>query len=199
MTSIKKAIINIIQGKHISVYKHRRKTKPQELLEVTTAWSGLELIVEDILERFNIERENCIEFGVEFGYSSVVFSNYFKHVLGIDTFEGDVHTDHKGNHYKETQERLSKFKNIELVKSDYRDWIKDDKKRYNFAHVDIVHNYKETYECGLWAANHSDCTVFHDTESFPAVRKAVIDIAKATGQKLYNYPRCNGLGILVNK
>ena len=63
--------------------------------------------------------------------------------------------------------------------------------------VKIVHNYKETFECGLWAAQHSTCTVFHDTESFPEVRRAVIDIAKAAGKKVYNYPYHNGLGIIV--
>jgi len=34
-------------------------------------------------------------------------------------------------------------------------------------HVDIIHNYAEKYECGLWAVNHSAGTIFHDTESFP--------------------------------
>jgi hypothetical protein len=89
------------------------------------------------------------------------------------------------------------FENIELYKSDYQDWIKKDQTQYDFAHVDIVHNYKETYECGYWAVMHSKCCIFHDTESFPAVRKAVYDISKHTGKKVYNYPYHNGLGIIV--
>ncbi len=181
----------------IENYIPTKKRQPEKTLDVVTAWAGLEQIIEDILERFNIGRESCIEFGVEFGYSSVVFSNYFIKVTGVDIFMGDEHTDFKGDHYDKTKTSLAEYKNIELFKSDYRDWIKEDKAQYDFSHVDIVHNYKETYECGLWAARHSTCTIFHDTESFPEVRRAVIDIAKATGKKVYNYPYHNGLGIIV--
>lgn len=195
---LKRHISNFLKGKrYIATYKPRQTSTPPKLLEVTSAWKGLELIIGDILDRFNIERKSCIEFGVEFGYSTVVFSNFFEHVTGVDTFEGDVHTKHKGDHFEHTSKTLAPYTNIELFKSDYKDWIKKDTKRYNFAHVDIIHNYAETYECGLWAAQHSDCTIFHDTESFPAVRNAVADIAKATGKKVYNYPHCHGLGIIV--
>jgi hypothetical protein len=126
-----------------------------------------------------------------------VFSNYFKEITGVDTFEGDKHTTHKGNHYEETKNRLSTYPPIKLYKSDYKDWIVKDNSMYDFAHVDIVHNYKETFECGLWAARHSKCTIFHDTESFKEVRRAVIDIAKTTNKQVYNYPKCYGLGIIV--
>ncbi|WP_221393084.1 class I SAM-dependent methyltransferase [Dyadobacter sp. NIV53] len=182
----------------IKTYKPTKFTKPDKLIEIASAWKGLEMVIEDIIEHFGLDRKRCIEFGVEFGYSSVVFSNYFEKVVGVDTFEGDEHTVNKGDHFEETRARLASFTNIELFKSDYKDWIVKDSGHYNLAHVDIVHNYKETFECGLWAAQHSDCTIFHDTESFPAVRRAVIDIAKATGQKAYNYPKHYGLGILVN-
>lgn len=184
---------------YIPVYKPAKLVRPEKVLEVISAWKGLELIIEDILDGFDIERKSCLEFGVEFGFSTVAFSNYFQKVTGVDTFEGDIHTVNKENHYEQTREKLSVYPNIELVKSDYRDWIKTDQSRYNFAHVDIVHNYAETYECGLWTAQHSDCTIFHDTESFPEVRQAVIDIAKKTGQLIYNYPMHYGLGILVDK
>ena len=182
----------------IEEYVPLNKKSPEILLPADTAWKGLELIIEDILDQFKIERDTCIEFGVEFGYSTVVFSNFFKIVKGIDTFEGDEHTINKQNHYEITKKNLAQYSNIELIKSDYKDWIAKDTQHYNFAHVDIVHNYKETYECGLWAAQHADCTIFHDTESFKEVRRAVIDISKITGQRLYNYPECYGLGILVN-
>jgi len=181
----------------MKTYVPINKKQPEKILEVVTAWAGLELIIEDIMERFNIRQDSCIEFGVEFGYSSVVFSNYFKKVIGVDIFIGDEHTDFRGDHYEKTKALLAGYNNIELIKSDYRDWIKKDSRHYDFSHVDIVHNYKETYECGLWAAEHITCTIFHDTESFPEVRRAVIDIAKATNKKVYNYPFHNGLGIVV--
>jgi hypothetical protein len=182
----------------IRPYKPANLSEPEKLLDVVSAWKGLEMIIGDIITRFGLDREKCIEFGVEFGYSSVVFSNFFERVTGVDTFEGDIHTENKLEHFQQTQERLSPYGNIHLVKSDYRDWIVRDNQRYNLAHVDIVHSYKETFECGIWAARHSDCVIFHDTESFPEVRKAVKDIARATGQQLYNYPYHYGLGILVD-
>jgi len=182
---------------YLKEYIPIKKTAPEKTIPVVTAWKGLELILEDILNQFNIERGSCIEFGVEFGFSSVVFSNYFKTVKGVDIFIGDEHTTHKGDHYEQTRNSLVDFKNIELFKSDYRDWIKKDTNQYDFAHVDIVHNYKETYECGLWAVQHSKCCIFHDTDSFIEVRRAVYDIAKKTGKRVYNYPHHHGLGIIV--
>lgn len=184
--------------KDIRPYKPKKLSKPEQMLDIVSAWKGLELVIEDILEEFNIGRNSCIEFGVEFGYSAVVFANFFEQVTGVDTFEGDVHTVNKNQHFEETSKRLAAYKNIELIRSDYKAWIARDEKRYNLAHVDIVHHYEETFECGLWAAQHSDCTIFHDTESFPEVRRAVKDIAKKSGQKLYNYPLHHGLGILVD-
>lgn len=181
----------------METYIPDEKVKPAKMINVVTAWQGLEMIIEDIMKRFDIGNKSCIEFGVEFGYSAVVFSNYFKKVTGVDIFIGDEHTDFKGDHYEKTIARLSDFENIKLIKSDYRDWIKEDTTMYNFSHVDIVHNYNETFECGLWAANHSKCAIFHDTESFPEVRRAVINIAKAANKKVYNYPYNNGLGIVV--
>lgn len=198
--NIQQFLKNIRSKKNdIPLYKPIKKEKPNYIIEVTSAWKGHESIIKDIIDRFNISRKSCIEFGVEFGYSTVVFSNYFERVIGIDTFQGDVNTVNKERHFEDTKQRLSRFSNIELIKSDYRDWIIQDKNRYDFAHVDIVHTYAETFECGLWAAQHSDCATFHDTESFLEVRNAVKDIAKITGQELYNYPFYHGLGILVDR
>ena len=197
--SLKKILRSLpFSSAYMPVYKPVRKSSPEKMIDIISAWKGLELIIEDIIVQFNLGRKSCIEFGVEFGYSAVVFSNYFDKVTGVDTFEGDEHTDNKEGHFEETKARLSAYENITLFKSDYQNWIPTDTHHYDFAHVDIVHNYKVTYECGLWAAQHSDCVVFHDTESFPEVRRAVIDIAKATGYKMYNYPYHFGLGILVN-
>lgn len=182
----------------IPVYTPQKKVIPPHLIPVVSAWTGLEQIIEDILNRFKISRNSCIEFGVEFGYSAVAFSNYFKQVTGVDTFEGDAHTINKSEHFKETSQRLLPYANIRLIKSDYKDWIVTDNTMYSFSHVDIVHNYKDTFKCGLWAAQHSQCTIFHDTDSFPEVRRAVINIAKSTGKQIYNYPYHHGLGIVVS-
>lgn len=195
MSRLKKIVANKLYP--LTNYVPEKKSTPEKMIQIPTAWKGLELIIEDILIHFDIGRGACIEFGVEFGYSAVVFSNYFQKVKGVDIFIGDEHTKHKGDHYEKTKKSLEEFENIELFKSDYQDWIKQDNQQYDFAHVDIVHNYKETYECGFWAAQHSKCCIFHDTESFPSVKRAVYDIAKNTGKKAYNYPFHNGLGIIV--
>ncbi|RSK47569.1 class I SAM-dependent methyltransferase [Hymenobacter rigui] len=179
-------------------YKPLNKKRPSKLLNVVSAWRGLESIIDDIIIQFGLGRNLCIEFGVEFGYSAVALSNYFDTLIGVDTFDGDRHTLNKKEHYHETKVRLAAYENITLFKSNYQDWIPYDSNYYDLAHVDIVHNYTETYECGLWAAQHSDCVIFHDTESFLDVKRAVIDISNATGYKMYNYPYYFGLGILVN-
>ena len=181
----------------LDIYEPTKKKVPENVIDVDSSWKGLEMIVEDILNRFDIGRNKCIEFGTEHGYSSVVFSNFFKQVKGVDIFIGDKHSGLKEDHYTKTSNSISKFKNIELIKADYRDYIQKDDEQYDFAHVDIIHTYKDTYECGLWAVNHSKCCIFHDTESFSEVRRAVYDLAKHTGKKVYNYPENHGLGIIV--
>ena len=93
----------------------------------------------------------------------------------MDIFIGDEYT-HKKEITLKNKISLKSFSNNELFKSDCRDWIKQDNNQNNFAHVDIVRNDKETYECGF---------------------RAVYDIEKNTGKKAYNYSYHNGLGIIV--
>lgn len=186
----------------IPIYYPGKLKKPGKILnlnEKSSGWKGIELIIDDILNRYKINRESCIEFGVESGYSTVVLSNFFKRVIGIDTFEGDMHAGKHLDNFAETKLRLSEFENIKLYKSDYKDWISNDENYYDLAHVDIIHTYKDTYACGLWAVQHTKCAIFHDTESFMEVRNAVIDIARATGKRIYNYPYSNGLSIIIDK
>ncbi len=40
---------------------------PRRSLDVISAWKGNELVIEDIIRRFDIPTETCLEFGVEFG------------------------------------------------------------------------------------------------------------------------------------
>jgi hypothetical protein len=189
----------VIRNLHIEEYKPIKLTAPARQLQTDSAWKGLEQIIEDILDRYHVGRSRCIEFGVEFGYSAVVFSNFFSEVTGVDTFAGDDHTINKTDHYEATKQRLATYPNIRLVRSDYKNFIRHDHGRFDFAHVDIIHNFKETHECGLWAARHADVAIFHDTESFAGVRLAVVQIAKKTGGRLFNYPRHSGLGIIISK
>jgi hypothetical protein len=117
----------------------------------------------------------------------------------VDTFQGDRHTTVFEDFYAETSARLEPYGNIEVIRADYRDFIKeaDPGVTYDLIHVDIIHTFADTYACGVWSAHHSKCTIFHDTESFPAVKQAVREIARDTGKKFYNFTEFYGLGIVV--
>jgi hypothetical protein len=170
---------------------------PNQLVPINTSWHGIEIILTDLIDRFGVKGEKCLEFGVEHGYSTVALSNFFKSVVGVDTFGGDKHTGLLEDIYETTSKRLAPFDNIRLVKSDYKDWIRKDENFYDLIHVDIIHTYADTFTCGLWSANHSSCTLFHDTLSFPEVMHAVIDISRETGKTFYNFQGSYGLGIVL--
>ena len=178
-------------------YVPRARKLPSRVLSQPTAWKGIESILADLIRRFNIGTHNCLEFGVEYGYSTVALSSFFDTITGIDIFCGDKHTDNKDDIFAETSARLAGFSNIRLVRNDYRDWITKDDSSYDLIHIDIVHTYLDTFTCGLWSARHAQCAIFHDTLSFPAVKRAVLDIARQTGKRFYNFEESFGLGILV--
>ena len=178
-------------------YIPQERLLPSRMVEVTSAWKGIESVLGDLIRRFDIPRKRCLEFGVEHGYSTAAFSSFFESVTGVDTFTGDKHTKNFNDLYAETSSRLAGYPNIRLVRSDYRDWIRIDQSSYDLIHVDIIHTYADTFACGLWSAQHSQCTLFHDTESFPAVKRAVIDIARETNKSFYNFKESYGLGIVV--
>ena len=178
-------------------YTPSKIERPPVILDVPSAWKGLEYIINDMLEKFGVGRERALEFGVEFGYSIVALSNFFKEIVGVDTFEGDEHTLDKNVPELFPIVRDVMPANVRLVQSRYQDY-KDDS-RYDLIHVDIVHTYEDTFACGDWAMQHSNFVIFHDTESFPEVKRAVIDLAKKHTADFYNYPHCYGLGILWKK
>jgi hypothetical protein len=178
-------------------YTPTHRELPSRVLSAESAWKGIESVLADLIHRFGVNTRRCLEFGVEFGYSTVALSSFFESVVGVDMFVGDKHTTNKRDIFSETSERLSVFENIKLVRSDYRDWITRDDTAYDLIHVDIVHTYIDTFDCGLWSAGHAKCVLFHDTLSFPAVRQAVSDVARKTGKRFYNFEESFGLGILA--
>lgn len=183
----------------IQPYLPERRQLPPRVLDVHSSWKGIESVLADLIARFNIGTRSCLEFGVERGYSTAALSCFFDSVTGVDTFLGDIHTAGKTDHYEPTRERLAPFTNIHLIRSNYQDFTAkaSDDSFYDLVHVDIIHTYIDTYTCGLWSARHSQCTLFHDTESFPAVRQAVSDIARETNKSFYNFSESYGLGIVI--
>ena len=164
-----------------------------------SAWGNIPTILKDIIERFDVDTTNALEFGVEYGYSTSAMSNYFTNVVGVDIFTGDIHSGLKDDHLEQTKGYLEPYRNIELVKSDYKDFIKDNTDNYGLTHIDIIHDFEHTYECGAWAVQHSRVTVFHDTESFPEVKRACQELSYTYDLEFYNYKESHGLGILVNR
>jgi hypothetical protein len=194
----KSVLQNLISPKvPILPYVPERREVPPRVLSVTTAWKGIESILGDLIGRFHVGRRRCLEFGVEFGYSTAALSCFFEDVTGVDLFTGDKHTVNRRDIFAQTSARLSGFPNVRLVRSDYRNWVRHDDSVYDLIHVDIVHTYVDTFRCGLWSAQHAPCVLFHDTVSFPAVRRAVSAVARSTGKRFYNFEESNGLGILV--
>ena len=161
-----------------------------------SSWMGLETILPALLKDFDVHPGAALEFGVQHGFSAAALANYFERVTGVDTFEGDRHAgfgDPTAT-LRATAARLQAFPNLTLVRSDYQSFAFNS--QYDLIHVDIVHGFAETYECGRRALRHSDCAIFHDTISYPDVRRAVAQLAAESKRTFYNFPQYYGLGIL---
>lgn len=175
---------------------HRSLPRP---VDVPTAWKGLEQIIPAIITDFDLNPYHALEFGVDYGFSTVALANYFEKVDGVDTFRGDPHAGDRGENgiFEQVRNTLRDFPNIVLHPIRYEDWILfDDASRYDLIHVDIVHTYEDTFNCGKWALNHSPCVIFHDYYSFPDVGRACEDLAQESGRTCFVYPKCHGLAIL---
>ncbi len=170
---------------------------PIAFTESQSAWGDIGNIILDIIKRFNIPQKKALEFGVEYGHSISCISNYFIEVIGVDTFEGDIFSGIKENHFHKTKENLKAWPNIKLIKSDFKDFIKTNNDFFDLIHIDIIHNFQETFDCGEWAINHSKIVIFHDTESFTEVKKAVKQLSDKFNISFHNYPYSSGLGILI--
>ena len=203
-----KQVISIIESNKTPQYKNiseieyipnSRDFPKLAELPIISAWGNIPTILKDIIERFDVDTTNALEFGVEYGYSTSALANYFTNVSGVDIFTGDIHSGLKDDHLEKTKFYLEPYKNITLVKSDYREFIKNNFGKYGLTHIDIVHDFENTYECGAWAVQHSKVTIFHDTESFAEVKRACQELANNYDLEFYNYKESHGLGILINR
>lgn len=179
-------------------YVPKERHNPNVIVDPLTAWGDIHTIIKDIINRFSIKPNKAIEFGVWYGFSTSALANYFNEVIGVDTFQGDIHAGY-GNIIEFAQRNLAPYPNIKLVEASYQDYILNRVERCDLIHIDIVHTYEDTYVCGDWAVNNSDVVIFHDTESFADVRRACSDLAEKYGLKFYNYTPSYGLGILVRE
>jgi tRNA A58 N-methylase Trm61 len=149
-------------------------------IDKPSAWSTVAPIVRDIIQRFNINPQKALEFGVGNGYSISVLANYFYEVTGIDIDCKDIDF---------------KLLNVDIWEMSYKFFIRKNKSWYDLIHIDMDHSYEQTFDAGKWAVKHSNCVLFHDT-NMKGVMDAVLEIEKL-GYKFYNYTDPCGLGILV--
>lgn len=169
-----------------------------DILDVPTAWAGCENYIIPLIKRFNIKTNKVLEFGVDSGYSLYILSQIFEKAKGVDSFTGDIHIGHEqgDEFYNNVKQRLN-YKNIELVRSDFREFIKKDEEIYDLIHIDIVHTYRETFECAQWSLEHSKVVILHDTRSYQEVYSVCCDLSDNVNvffnTSLDNY---YGLGVL---
>jgi predicted O-methyltransferase YrrM len=180
-------------------YTPRFYKVPKHLADVPSAWGPNESLLMDLIERFNVPTHTALEFGVDYGYSASALANFFEVVIGVDHFNSDSQTGYRENLYEQASNTLKDFPNIHLVCQDYQQYIADNDQNYDLIHIDIFHDYSNTCKAGRWAVNHAHIILFHDTESYPEVKRAVSTIADESDMTFYNFPVSCGLGILVRK
>lgn len=168
---------------------------PRTILQGLSAWGKIPQILKDIIVRFNLDTDVALEFGVATGYSTSALANYFKKVIGVDPFDST-------ESYSSVKESLKDYSNILLIEGLFESFIATERGIYDLIHVDVGyfdHNYKTTYPCGEWSVQHSDCVLFHDTISYPEIKKVCEELAEKYNFEFYNYLYDNGLGILIKK
>ena len=164
-----------------------------------SSWVGIESILADLLSRFNVGRKFALEFGCEYGYSAIAFSNFFERVLTVDPFGQLTHQLHEMSRVAERN--CAPYGNIEIVRMTWQRFTEAangaSAAQFDLVHIDAEHNYEECYGNGAWACERSPVVVFHDTTSFPEVMRAVGDLAERYQRVFYNFEPCHGFGILV--
>lgn len=166
-------------------------------LDVSSAWKGLENYIPSIIENYKINTNRALEFGVDLGYSTHILSQIFNEVIGVDSFIGDNHIIHQqGDEFYEKVSKTFENTNVKLIRKKYEEFIKDNNEKYDLIHIDIVHYYKETYECAEWSLHHSDVVILHDTQSFLDVKNVCLDLQKKYNINFHNIIEHHGLGIL---
>jgi hypothetical protein len=180
---------------------------PYTLLDIPSAWRGLESYIKPLMDELSIPYGNdrvFTEFGVEYGYSCIAFANYFGWVNAVDTFQGDEHAGVRDTKQAFLGNIPDNFKlKIMLYEQSYQYFFKAYRKassrpKSDLVHIDIVHTYEDTYACGdlAWQWLEPNAMLFHDTLSFPDVARACEYLAKKYDLRFLNIPYHYGLGIL---
>lgn len=182
----------------------------------TSAWTGLESILADLLDHFRVGRDCALEFGSEHGYSLVALSNFFDRVVGVDPFGQQTATEPIEPMQDRCIRNIQQFPNISLIVAPWQEYTAqfslvrakaleidpayEATMKLDLIHVDGEHGHWDTFNCGDWACLHSPVVLFHDSISFPdTVMPALKELAAKHNRGFYNYDQFHGLGILVDR
>lgn len=185
-------------------YVPKVRVMPGRILDVGSAWRGIESILFSLIKEFGVGTGLAVEFGVESGYSAAALANYFGVVIAVDHFSGLGHDAE--SFYPAVKKQLSVYPNIAPCPQSWEDFSHHyddnviDFNPIDLIHIDMDHNYQQTFEAGDWAVQHAPVVIFHDTLSWPDdVGRACEDLADKHSLHYHNYEDSHGLGILSRK
>lgn len=184
-------------------YVPKIRVRPDRVLNIGSAWIGIESILFSLIKEFDVRTHVAVEFGVDEGYSLAALANYFGEVLGVDHMAGLGHDPDVI--YPQLLETFKGFPNVRLLQASWEQFAKDYyaleiESTIDLIHIDMDHNYEQTFAAGEWAVQHAPITIWHDTTSWPdGVGRACEDLADKYGLHYYNFEDCHGLGILSRK
>lgn len=186
------------------------------LPRVPTSWQGIERVLPDVIERFQVDTQCAVEFGVWHTYSTAALANNFDRVYGVEPFVGDRLAGTETVPMIETSRRtlLPWGGKVTLIESGYREFLGQEvpvpKPVVGLVHIDVVHSFEMTLDCGYLTHKvlNPKVIAFHDTRSpsgdgtvFEPVTAAVKRLAQLTGRTFWECTGVNphGLGILVRE
>jgi hypothetical protein len=95
--------------------------------------------------QLDISKLNLVEIGTFYGDSTIVFAQYFRQVITIDPFVsglGDISNSvDMVELYHETKERLSHFKNIQIIRDYSHNACKSFMNYIDVLYIDGKHDY----------------------------------------------------------
>jgi len=168
---------------------------PELVWGISSAWranASFALALVDL-----VRPDVIVDLGVDRGFSTFVFGvGGIGKVYGVDWFKGDAHAGHRDTYdlVMEIKEVL-KLENVEIIKGDFVEVVKDWKSEIDILHIDGRHDYEDVlgnYELWSGFVKEDGVILLHDTNVFPGVK---MFFAECSLPK-FNFLLDNGLGVV---
>jgi hypothetical protein len=165
-----------------------------------SAWHGHWRFAEWLVDY--LKPSVTVELGVEYGYSLFCLAkNNPGQVYGIDTFEGDFHSDFKDwePHYNSLVEKINSygFTNITIIRERFETVAQTWSKHIDILHIDGFHQFEAVkQDLTTWAPfvnSNTGVILMHDVEAFADVNT----VFKAHPWSKMKFTHSAGLGILT--